>query len=266
MTAPAYDGGWTDVPLPLDPPDGGGWDAVELDDTTADGEDLERFLPAVLAEDVGLAVEDWRDPTVARTFAADLRGRLLDNLREQYATIRAARPDGRVVEATLAPELSFCTSATVALDALTDALKAGSAEARAIAGEVLLDLPKTADERKTATVKTADVYGPLVVKRTQATKVSARAEEVVDVVVASLVGGLGAGSPHAPQAYAEGARQGIAGILSLTAAPTWKTTALDALAGQLEEGGEHDLAIRLGHAYGRVPQGEPKVTLERPEP
>jgi hypothetical protein len=276
VTAPAYDGGWSDEPLPL----GGGWDEVSLGEPVEPepvrpapepgtfAEDVERHLPAVLAEDVGLAVEDWRDPEVAARFADDVRTRVLEQVRAQYAPLLEARPEGRVVDATVAPEVSFLASAVTALDALAGAVKAGADEARSIAGEVLSDVK---GEKGTRTLKAADPYGPIVLKRTTGSKMSTRDEDLLDVLVASLVGAAededdaAARNPVWAVYYARGLRDGLAALLSLTSSPSWKSTALDALAKQLEEREEHALAIRLQHAYGRVDSGSPRITVERTE-
>lgn len=282
MTAPLPDGGWGD--------DGGwgepelhavtepsGWDDDPgdlrpdgaLPDSVAAGwaEEPEQ-LPAVLARDTGRALADWRDPDLVTKAVGDVRRRVLEEVRGQYGQVLTGRPEGRVTEATVAPELAFLTSAHYALAQLADAIKAGADEARQIAGEVLVDV--SGDERKRATVKVADVYGGIVAKREVPSEVSVRQDDVLDVLVASLLAEWAvtdtgaAGNPEAT-AYARGARDALAALLPLTSPPKWKSTALDALTRKLEEAGEDALALRLSHAYGRVSKGNPRVTLEREE-
>lgn len=225
-------------------------------------------LPDRVGYDARDAALDWRDPDQARTAAQVTREAVLGQVRVLYdaelrgrkARLEAHRTD-KVTSSVVAPELAFLASAATALDALSDAVKAGAVEARSIAGEVVLDV-EPERELGTATVKVGTEHGTVKATRTQATKPSVQDEAVVDVLVASLAGGLPEGTePIVEGGYARGIRDGIAALLSLTSAPSWKTTALEALQRQLEAADEHDLAIRLGHAYGRVASGKPQTKL-----
>ncbi len=225
----------------------------------------ERKDLAVRAEDV---VEDTVltlvEPDVVLAFATDVRRRVLMSVRQFYAEHKERRRPGRLTEAHVAPELVFLAGAADALDALADAIRAGAQEARSIAGDVIADvkLAEQGDTRiGTVSMKVGAPDGSVIsAKRTQPSKLDVNADTIVDVLVPHVVKDMNIRSNQT--AGAAGARRMAVELLCL-ASLSWRTSALDHLATQLEQADEHDLAIRLRHAYGRKPHGDPKVELKR---
>lgn len=228
-------------------------------------------LPERLEGAAHEALVDYRDRDAVNGLVQDVRGRVLTAVRQEYAvhlagrTAALLRRDGgasRPTSTDVAAELRFLADAENVLGGLADSLKAGADEARSIAGDVILDVDPDR-ELGTATVKVGVPGGTLKATRSQSTKVEARGDEIVDVVVSMLVGNLEQHSPPPGEvkAHAAGAREGIAAVLALCSAPSWKTTALDDLARRLEAAGEDALAIRLSHAYGRVASGKSSTKL-----
>lgn len=231
-------------------------------------------LPVVLTSDVALAVRDWTNPDEVVPFASQLRTGIIDHVHDRHLELVKQRPEGKPLTVPLAaPELAFLAQTANTLDAIGDAVKAGAKEARDLAGEVVVDAKGGGDVVRTGTVsaKIADQHGGIKVTRTQATEASVRHDEVVDVLVAHLVGqsskqeDAGAREPVWSSYYAQGIRDGIEALLKLTSAPKYKTTALEALEQQLEGAGENALAIRLHSANGRKATGNPRTTVERTE-
>ena len=222
-------------------------------------------LPEQIGVDVRLAVVDWTDPAQAAASASQARAAILRQVRELYQDKRDDRKPGKTAtsgvttSAQVAPELGFLAAASYALDAFADAVKAGSDEARGIAGDVVLEV-QPEREVGTATVKVGTANGTVRAVRTQATKPSVDTDRIVDILVADLIGNLSVASPLV-SAYAQGARDAVAGLLGVISPPSFKTTSLDDWQRRLEANGEDDLAIRLGHAYGRVPTGDAKTKL-----
>ena len=242
--------------------------AAAADNSIIDAELVKDLaLPEQIGVDVRLAVVDWTDPAQAAASASQARAAILRQVRELYQDKRDDRKPGKTAtsgvttSAQVAPELGFLAAASYALDAFADAVKAGSDEARGIAGDFVLEV-QPEREVGTATVKVGTVNGTVKATRTQATKPSVDTERIVDILVADLISNLpeksGSGETAA---YAAGARAAIAGLLGVISPPSFKTTALDDWQRRLEANGEDDLAIRLAHAYGRVPTGDAKTKL-----
>lgn len=215
------------------------------------------------------AVVSWRDPDAVAAAADDLRSRVLSTVRVYAESARRERRPGRITSSTVAAELAVLGDAHAALVAASDAIKAGAEEARSIAGEIVAEV-EPEKTKGTATVTVGDGHGQrLKVTRTQATKAVADPAAIIDVLVAanlaelSRMGDVSHVSVDSARWYAEGLRNGIAALLEIIGPPAWKTSALDALAKGLEAREEYDLAIKLGHAYGRVAHGEPKTKIER---
>lgn len=233
---------------------------------------LVQQLPQDLAEDGWAAVQWFRDPDAVQTLARDAQGALLARISEMAAEARAARADGRPTPAVLAPELNLLGDAHDTLAAVQSVFAAGAKHAKMLAGEVAHEL---ADDprRGTTTVKVGDTHGTdLKVTRTQPTAVRVDQDELVDVFVALLAHrfaaqqrAAGEDSTDAIRGYAQGARAMVELYRKHAAAHSFKTTGLDALTRELEGEGQDDLAIRLGHAYGRVSTGDPQVKIERAE-
>ncbi len=262
-----------DEPLPgmpeevrrfIDDPDEG----VTASDVT-DHEELEHTPSAEVAVQVDTAAHDalltLTNPDTVLAVATDARRRVLGTVRDLYERIRSARRPGRLTEAHIAPELVFLAGAADALDALADAIRAGAQEARSIAGDVIADV-KLAEQGDTrigsVSLKVGVPDGSVIsAKRTQPSKLDVNANAILDVLVPyKLVSAAANG--YEPIAYATAFRDGCAHLMRL-ASLSWRTSALDHLATQLEQADEHDLAIRLRHAYGRKPHGDPKIELKR---
>lgn len=129
--------------------------------------------------------------------------------------------------------------------------------------------PRPSGPRRSFTV--ADGHGfDLKATSSPNTKPFAELPEIIDVIVATLIardtkadGGESIKNPDGIRRYGEGLRDGIASILEVLAAPSVKTTALDALGKRLQAMGEIELARRLAVSYGRKEVGEPTVKIER---
>lgn len=236
------------------------------------GPDERDRLPARIALDGELAMTWFRDPDAVQTLARDAQGRLLERISELAAWQRAQRAEGRPTPAVLAPELNLLGDAHDTLAALQSVFAAGAKHAKMLAGEVAHELAD--DPRKGATsVKVGDAHGTdLKVTRTQPTEVRVDQGELVDVFVGALCHRFaadqragGGGSTDAIRGFAQGARAMVDLYRAHAAAHSFKTSALDDLTRQLEGEGQDDLAIRLGHAYGRVSKGDPQVKIERAE-
>lgn len=233
-------------------------------DNPADPLDPSTALAVVeLAHGTRSAALAWRDPDTVARHADDLRARVLESVRVLADEARARRrTEGKVTSSTVAAELALLGDAYDALSAVSSAIGDGAEETRKIAGEIVLDV-EPEREIGTASVRVGDGHGrDLKVTRSQASKASVRDDDVVDVIVAALL--LDARDEEA-RAIAAGARAAIAQLRELVGPLGWKTTALDGFAKTLEDREKYDLAIRLGHAYGRVSVGEAKTKIERVE-
>jgi BMFP domain-containing protein YqiC len=228
-------------------------------------------LPARLADDGYAAVQWFRDPDAVQTLARDAQGALLARISELAAQAHAARAEGMPTPAILAPELNLLGDAHDTLDAIRGVFAAGAKHAKMLAGEVAHEL---ADDprRGTTTVKVGDAHGTdLKVTRTQPTDVRVDEDDLVDVFVGLLChrfaaeqrAGSSGDSTDAIRGFAQGARAMVTLYRTHASAHKFKTSTLDALTRELEGEGQDDLAIRLGHAYGRVPNGDPQVKIER---
>ncbi len=223
------------------------------------------------AQDVARDAATIGNPDAVLALATDVRRRVLASVRALYQGVRGERRLGRLTEAHVAPELVFLAGAADALDALADAIRAGAQEARAIAGDVIADvkLAEQGDTRiGTVSLKVGAPDGSVIsAKRTQPSKLQVNDDAIVDVLAAACVARrLAFGTmPHVVETHVRGLREGLAQLQTL-ASLSWRTSALDHLATQLEQADEHDLAIRLRHAYGRKPHGDPKVELKRETP
>ncbi len=241
------------------------------DEPEGDGaafEETPRSLPALAhaTEEVASdAVISLTTPDRVLQFATETRRHVIASVRQLYEVCRYRRRPGRLTEAHVAPELVFLAGAADALDALADAIRAGAQEARAIAGDVIADvkLAEQGDTRiGTVSLKIGAPDGSVIsARRTQPSKLEINAETVTDVLIPALLERDDVPPGHqAPFAF--GARR-MAEQLQLLASLSWRTSALDHLATQLEQADQYDLSIRLRHAYGRKPHGDPKVELKR---
>ncbi len=236
----------------------------------ADHQGIEHTPSAELAVQVDTAAHDamltLTNPDTVLAVATDARRRVLGTVRDLYERIRSTRRPGRLTEAHVAPELVFLAGAADALDALADAIRAGAQEARSIAGDVIADvkLAEQGDTRiGTVSLKVGAPDGSVIsAKRTQPSKLDVNADAIIDVLAAAHALDRWDVDSEVARTVARAYRSGIADVQRL-ASLSWRTSALDHLATQLEQADEHDLAIRLRHAYGRKPHGDPKIELKR---
>lgn len=237
---------------------------AEVIDELSSSREIE-LMPTVFAQHGERAVQLFRDPEAIRTLTHDARLSLLGRLRGMAERQRALRDEGRPTAAVLAPEITLMADAHDTLSALSAVFKAGADEARVISGEIVVEIAD--DVRKSNSVRVGDKHGTDVkVSRTVQTEVRVDEDEIVDVLVASLIAKCEQSdqSWEGPAAYARGARDAIEQYRRLAASHSFKTSALDAYGRELDAAEQHALSIRLGHAYGRVSKGE-TVKIERVE-
>lgn len=166
-----------------------------------------------------------------------------------------------------------CDDADV-LEGFAGAFAAGAKEARGIAGDLVHELPGRGG-RPRASLKVGDGKGfELSLTRSQRRELSVDVDEIVDVIAATLIGRLalspddeGVWTPddaRRVEDYSAGIRDGISELRDvLSTAPTFRSSALDALVKKLEDREEDPLARRLRKAYGRVDVGEASVKVDR---
>lgn len=228
--------------------------------------DDRALVPATLWQASGRAAALFRDADAVLDLSRRIKAGLVDHVHKIAAAAKAERREGEPTKSTLAPELSVLADAHDTLSAISKAIAEGASEAKGLAGEVALELAPDKALGSTS-VRVGTGSGGLKVTRTQGTKARVDDEDVVDVLTAYLLGHAGVTDTDDPHgAYARGIREGIARFRDLVGPPAWKTTALDELVRTLEAADEHDLAIRLGHAFGRISSGNPTVKIERIEP
>lgn len=201
-------------------------------------------------------------------FTRDLRGTITARMGEQYSALVAARPEGPLTVA-VEPELRYLAAASDTFDAVGKVLTDAAKMARGLALDAVLEAkPEDADRLDRAGGSTSlrvgrkaeGGQGSVKVAVTQRTEVVTDTPGIIDVVVAHLLNRLdipdsgGAAATY----YAEGIRDGIEMIGVLTSPPKWKTTALDVLALELDDG----LKARLVEAYHRRPVGEATAKIE----
>ena len=219
----------------------------------------------------GALALDWlRSPELVQNLTAALAPRLREELEVRAATAKAARAPGKVTEATVAHELGFLADAHTVLGAIGSTFTQAAKLAASMAGEVMVDvMPEAKVTGGTHTVKVGSSSGDVKVTRTQATQASVRDDEVVDVLVADLIADRNSGevldkAPTGPlRHYAAGARDALMAFRQLMGPLPWRTSDLEKMQRRLEGLERHDLAIRLGHAYGRVASGNPRTTIKR---
>lgn len=219
---------------------------------------LDRLLddlgtdPGALALTVGNVRDDVLAAVRTRADARRAeRVKLLDGAEPAHAT------DVRV------EVVGACDDADV-LEGLAGAFATGVREARGIAGDLVHELPGRGGKPR-ASLKVGDGKGfELSLTRSQRRELSVDVDEVVDVIVATLIGRLMVDEEQRVEDYAAGIRDGISELRDvLSTSPTFRSSALDALVKRLEDRGEDPLARHLRKAYGRVDVGEASVKVDR---
>lgn len=246
---------------------------------TLDGEPATAVLASTAMQAIDTAAADLG------AFTGALRRDLEERIDTTYAAAYAARPvhlspgigkhEGEVVasrptQADVAPELALLGDQFEVLDALAKVFAEASLRVRSIAGDVVQEVQWERDVAKTGgttSVKVGARGSAIKTTVTQATETWTEDTTIVDVLVATLVPAADGEALEAEllesQAYALGAREGIAGYTALLAAPKFKITALDALRDKLQGAGDFPLAERLNRAYGKRAKGDPRTTIER---
>lgn len=244
-----------------------------------DGEPATAVLASTAMHAIDTAAADLG------AFTGALRRDLEERIDRTYAAAYAARPvhlspgigkhEGEVVasrptQADVAPELALLGDQFEVLDALAKVFAEASLRVRSIAGDVVQEVQWERDVAKTGgttSVKVGARGSAIKTTVTQATETWTEDATIVDVLVATLVDKPGDNPLEAEvlyaQAYATGARDGIAGYTALLAAPKFKITALDALRDKLQGANDFPLAERLNRAYGKRAKGDPRTTIER---
>lgn len=208
-------------------------------------------------------------------YARELGEALTARVRERYGIARKMRhvrttDDGVELppfEGEVTGELQALADMAEVLAALGKAFTAASGEAKALAGEVVAEVHYERNVETTggsASIRVGSRGGTVKVTTTQPTEAFVDQDEVVDVMVADLVGTVaGQLSKARVEGYAQGARDAVPALLGLMSPPAWKTTALGALVTNLQQRGERDLSERLARSYGRRPKGNAQVKIDR---
>lgn len=274
---------WEDVPLfdspNTEPPPWESPTAPAFDPATGEVLDPEPVVPDAAVDDgswdVGLVA---LSPTALAASASDtaaftrsLREAIDGRLAAEYDRLRDARDPAKPLDLAVEPELRYLTSAADTFAAVARVFTDAAAHARGQAGDIVLEVkPDDADrlERKGGTAslrvgRTSSGGGEsrkITVR--QGTETFADTDAILDVLVAHLVDALDERMPDLDavqvQQYANGARELAAGVRDLTSPWSWKSSALDVLAGQLDD----DLKARLKAAYGRRPKGDPRTEVK----
>lgn len=249
----------------------------ELDDVLASTEPVgPHNAPAVpdaaamsATELDGILDELGGDARALSTTTAKIRDTTLEVIRERADARRRARLD-RLDGAELTSSTEVRREAVGAADdhdvlkGIADAMLAGAAEARAIAGELLDELPGRGGKARRS-LKVADGRGfELTVSNTPRTELAVDVDQLVDVLTAAQLEAHAGTDPEQAGSYARGIRDGVAAFRAvLASSPSFRSTALDSLVKRLEDAEEEELAKRLRSAYRRVEKGSPSVKLDR---
>lgn len=231
---------------------------------------IELSTAALDLRAVDQLLDDLAEPVNLTRQTASMRDTILDVVRTRATKRRGARPEVEKLSTTdVRREAVGAADDADVLGALAGVFKAGSDEAKQIAGEILDDLPGRAG-KPPRSMRVADGRGfELAIAVSKRSELSVKHDEVDDVLAAKLVAEV-AGTdvvalgqmPVKP--YAAGVRDGIAALRGvLASSPAYRSTALDSLVKQLQNLDDDDLAKRLTKAYGKVEKGEPSVKLER---
>lgn len=203
----------------------------------------------------------------AHAYAGELRRALEDRVALEYDALLAERPDGPL-EVAVQPELRYLADASAVFAELGKVFTDLSRRTRGMAGDLVLESRPSAAERieksgGSASTRVRSSAGEVKVTTTQPTETFAETDQLVDVLVAHLVGDLGSGVTSAGAAeYAAGARAMARALQDVTSPWSWKSSALDALRRAMPDA----LAARLAKAYGRRPKGEARTTIEAVKP
>lgn len=254
----------TDVPFPFDddpvadptPPN-----PADVHPMDAAAPSAAALIAVVDAVDPIVRLLEIREPDAIRTGVAGLRGALVDRVRRLID--EHPIPDTVTSSTDVRDRATRLADAADLLAGLSGAFGAAAKEATSAAGELVLDVP-TRDGKPRRTLRFGDGYGSdLLVSLTPTTETFADLDVIVDVLVADRSPGYSA-DPKVVEPYAAGMRAGIRALREiLSASPSVRTTALDGLVLDLEDGGETALAGRLRAAYGRREKGEPRAKVER---
>lgn len=286
---------WEDVPLfdgpNTEPPPWESPTAPAFDPATGEVLDPEPLTPGPLTYEEAIgrrsapdaAVDDgsWDVGLVALTptalaasasdtaaFTRSLREAIDGRLAAEYDRLRDGRDPGKPLEVAVEPELRYLTSAADTFTAVARVFTDAAAHARGQAGDIVLEVkPDDAQrlERKGGSAslrvgRTSSGGESVKVTVRQATETFADTDAILDVLVAHLIDERAdlAATTGLPAVYAGGARDLAETVRGLTSPWSWKSSALDVLAGQLDDA----LKARLKAAYGRRPKGDPRTEVK----
>lgn len=254
-TAPAFDPATGEV---LDP------EPVALPDAAVDDGSWDVGLVALTPTALAASASD------TAAFTRSLREAIAGRLAAEYDRLRDGRDPAKPLTVAVEPELRYLTSAADTFAAVARVFTDAAAHARGQAGDIVLEVkPDDAErlERKGGTAslrvgRTSSGGDSVKVTVRQATETFADTDAILDVLVAHLIDGAMPGKitseTDAAVVYANGMRVAVAAVQGLTSPWSWKSSALDALAGQLDD----DLKARLVAAYGRRPKGDPRTEVK----
>ena len=273
---------WEDVPLfdspNTEPPPWESPTAPAFDPATGEVLEPEADLPDAAVDDgswdVGLVA---LTPTALAASASDtaaftrsLREAIDGRLAAEYDRLRDGRDPAKPLTVAVEPELRYLTSAADTFAAVARVFTDAAAHARGQAGDIVLEVkPDDAErlERKGGTAslrvgRTSSGGESVKVTVRQATETFADTDAILDVLVAHLIDAVEPPPALAPEwseeTLAIGARALAAAVRDLTSPWSWKSSALDVLAGQLDDA----LKARLVAAYGRRPKGDPRTEVK----
>lgn len=238
-------------------------DTGEILDTPTTVEEGSGDPEARLVTGAVLAI---RHPGLPPTFAGELGKALRAEVTRYAEELNSSRPPGRVTQASVAHEIEGLTWAHDTLADVGRAFTGAAGLARECLGELVLEVrgDRVTREGGSTSIKVGEprTGGQAKVTVAQPTKTVVDLEAVVDVIVGKIVDN--ADDPHI-ETSAQAARDALDALLHLISPPSWKITALEAWRSDLEAKGDA-AAVKLGRAYGKVPQGEPRATIEHITP
>ncbi len=240
-----------------DPGPAGEEDVVDAE-IVEDDEPQPDALAVTLADDTRDVTLSYRTPDEVARFAIGLRRAIREDVRATMHRAARERIDaGKPSAESYAAEFQLAADVAETLTTVADAIRSGVEVAHDHAAMLLDDVTDPA--QRTRSVRVGDGHGrDLKIGMTQGSALSVDQDAILDLIVDA--------ADAEAESMRDAARLALEALLSLVSGPSWKSSALDVWKRRLEDAGRHAEAITLGHAYGRVDKGEPRLKIERVDP